>query len=93
MWLAERQPDDSLERLVEADGGGAVEDDVDVFGQDALILFTQVQLWQCEVAAHCDDLLCEARLLLLQSLEQLRGNNEVKLMSKKVQRIIIVLKV
>lgn len=66
-------PRNSLERLVEADGGGAVEDDVDVLGQDTLIFFAQIQLRLCEVTVHGDDLLRKARLLLLQSFKELRS--------------------
>lgn len=61
----------SLERLVEADGGGAVEDDVDVLDQDALVLLAEVQLRLREVTVDGDDLLRKARLLLLQSLKEL----------------------
>lgn len=66
-------PENSLERLVKADGSGAVEDDVDVFGQDPLIFFAQIQLRLREVAVHRDNLLGEARLLLLQSFKQLKS--------------------
>lgn len=68
------QSQNSLERLVEADGGGAVEDDVDVLSQDTLIFLAQIQLRLCEVTVHGDDLLREARLLLLQSFKELRFN-------------------
>lgn len=64
-------PGNSLEWLVKADGGGTVEDNVDVFSQDSLIFFAQIQFRLREVTVHRDDLLGEARLLLLQSFKQL----------------------
>lgn len=70
--------DNSLEWLIKADGGGTVENDVNVFSQDALIHFTQIQLWLCEVTVHCYDLLCKARLLILQSFKQLSGEMKSK---------------
>lgn len=66
-------PENSLERLVKADGGSTVEDDVDVFSQDSLIFFAQIQFRLCEVTVHRDNLLGEARLLLLQSFKQLKS--------------------
>lgn len=66
-------PENSLERLVEADGGSTVEDDVDFFGQDSLIFFAQIQFRLCEVTVHRDNLLGKARLLLLQSFKQLKS--------------------
>lgn len=59
----------SLEWLIKANGGGTVEDYINVFGQDVLIFFTQIQLRLHEVTVHCDDLLCKTRLFLLQSLK------------------------
>lgn len=73
-----KQTNNSLEGLIEADGGGTVEDDINVFNQDVLILFTQIQLWQCEVTVHCNDLLCKAWLLILQSFKQLSGKKMMK---------------
>lgn len=77
----------SLERLVEADGGGAVEDDVDVLGQHTLIFFAQIQLRLREVTVHSDDLLGEARLLLLKSFKELStsGTPELQFNQSQVQ--------
>ena len=61
----------SLERLIKANSGGPVEDDVDVFGQGGLVLFAEVQVLLCEVAVHCNDLLRKIWLLLLQPVKQL----------------------
>lgn len=58
-----------LEGLIKADGGRAVEDYINVFRQDALIFFAQIQLWLCEVTVHCYDLVCKGRLFLLQSFK------------------------
>lgn len=67
---SQRKPlTNSLEGLTEADGGRAVEDDIDVFRQDALILSAQIQFWLREVTVHCYDLVCKGRLFLLQSLK------------------------
>lgn len=76
----------SLERLVEADGGGAVEDDVDVLYQDTLIVFAQIQLRLCEVTVHGDDLLRKARLLLLQSFEELKWRGRQSCSSMRAKR-------
>lgn len=82
-WTSASQ--NSLERLVEADGGGAVEDDVDILGQDILIFSAQIQLRLCEVAVHSDDLLREARLLLLKSFKELKTRGQQSCSSVKAQ--------
>lgn len=64
-----KHPTNLLEGLVEADGGCAVKDDIDVFHQDAVILSAQIQLWLCEVTVHCYDLVGKGRLFLLQSFK------------------------
>lgn len=66
MQVRGKHPTNSLEGLIEADGGCAVEDDIHVFRQDALILSAQIQFWLCEVAVYCYDLVCKGRLFLLQ---------------------------
>lgn len=62
----------SLEWLIKADSGSTVEDDVNIFKQHVLILFTEIQLWLREVTVHCNDLLSKAWLFILQSVKQLR---------------------
>lgn len=58
-----------LEGLIKADGGRAVEDYINVFHQDALIFFAQIQFWLCKVTVDCYDLVCKSRLFLLQSFK------------------------
>ena len=71
-----KNKNDWLERLVEADGGGAVEDDVDVVGQRFLVVSAQAQLRLSQVAVHRHDLLCKVWLLRLQPLKQLGGESQ-----------------
>ena len=61
----------SLERLVEADGGGAVEDYVDAGGEPLHVLGADGQAWLRQLAADGDDLLVEVRVDLTHSVKKL----------------------
>ena len=61
----------SLERLVEADGGGAVEDDVDAGGELLQVLGADGQAGLRQLAADGDDLLVEIRVVLPHSVKKL----------------------
>lgn len=61
----------SLERLVKADGGGAVEDDVDAGGELLHVLWADGEAGLRQLAADRDDLLMEIRVLLPHSVEKL----------------------
>lgn len=61
----------SLERLVEADGGGAVEDDVDAGGELLHILWADGQARLRQLAADGDDLLVEVWVVLPHSVKKL----------------------
>lgn len=62
----------SLERLVEADGGGAVEDHVDAAAQRLDVLGADGQARLHQLAADGDDLPVEVRVVLSHSVEELR---------------------
>lgn len=61
----------SLERLVEADGGGAVEDYVDAGGELLYVLRADGQAGLRQLTADGDDLLVEVRVVLPHSVKQL----------------------
>lgn len=63
----------SLERLVEADGGGAVEDDVDAAGELLGVLGADGQARLRQLAADGDDLPLEVGVVFSHALEKLRG--------------------
>lgn len=63
----------SLQGLVEADGGGAVEDDVDTGSECLYILWTDGQAGLRELAADGDDLLMKVRIIFTHAVEQLRN--------------------
>lgn len=65
----------SLERLVEADGGGAVEDDVDAGGEPLHVLWADGQAGLRQLAADGDDLLVEVGVVLPHSVEKLPRND------------------
>ncbi len=62
----------SLQGLVEADGGGAVEDDVDTGSECLYILWTDGQAGLRELAADGDDLLMKVRIIFTHAVEHLR---------------------
>lgn len=62
----------SLERLVEADGGGAVEDHVDAAAQRLHILGADGQAGLHQLAADGDDLPVEVGVVLPHAVEELR---------------------
>ena len=61
-----------LERLVEADGGGAMEDDVDAGGEPLHVGGADAQAWLRQLAAHGDDLAVEVRVVLAHAVKQLQ---------------------
>lgn len=61
----------SLERLVEADGGGAVEDDVDAAGEPLHVLRADGEAGLRQLAADGDDLPVEVGVVLPHPVEQL----------------------
>lgn len=65
----------SLQGLVEADGGGAVEDDVDTGSECLYILWTDGQAGLRELAADGDDLLMKVRIIFTHAVEQLRNTH------------------
>lgn len=68
----------SLERLVEADGGGAVEDDVDAGGEPVHILGADGEARLRQLAADGDDLLVEVGVVLAHSVEKLPDAENTK---------------
>lgn len=67
----------SLERLIEADGGGAVEDDVDAGGELLHILWADGQARLRQLAADWDDLLVEIGVFLPHTVEKLPDKTEI----------------
>ncbi len=65
----------SLQGLVEADGGGAVEDDVDTGSECLYILWTDGQAGLRELAADGDDLLMKVRIIFTHAVEHLRNTH------------------
>ena len=61
----------SLEWRVEADGGGAVEDDVDAAAEHLHVLRAEGQAGLGQLAAHRNDLLVEVGVLLPHARKQL----------------------
>ena len=61
----------SLEGRVEADGGGAVEDDVDAAAEHLHVLRAEGQAGLGQLAAHRNDLLVEVGVLLPHARKQL----------------------
>lgn len=61
----------SLERLVEANGGGAVEDDVDAGGEFLHVLRADGETRLHQLTAYGDDLLVEVGVVLPHSVEKL----------------------
>ena len=61
----------SLEWRVEADGGGAVEDDVDAAAEHLHVLRAEGQAGLGQLAAHRNDLLVEVGVLLPDAGKQL----------------------
>ena len=66
---------DRPERLVEADGGGRVEDDGDAVRQPRVVLGADTEVWLHEVAGDQLHLLGDVRLLLTHQVEQLSAQN------------------
>lgn len=66
----------SLERLVEADGGGAVEDDVDAAAELLHVLGADGQAGLHQLAADGDDLLVEVGVVLPHTVEELHTGNK-----------------
>lgn len=62
----------SLERLVKADGGGAVEDDVDAAGEPLYILRADGQARLHQLAADGDDLSVEVGVVLSHAVKKLQ---------------------
>lgn len=62
----------SLERLVEADGGGAVEDDVDAAGEPLHVLRADGQARLHQLAADGDDLPVEVGVVLAHAVKKLQ---------------------
>lgn len=62
-----------LERFIEADGGGAVKDDVDAGGEFLHILWTDGQSGLCELAADGYDLLMKLWIILTYAVKQLQN--------------------
>lgn len=73
----------SLERLVEADGGGAVEDDVDAGGELLHILWADGQARLHQLAADGDDLLVEVWVVLPHSVKKLPDTRKKRKEKKK----------
>ena len=67
-----------LERLVKADGGSAVEDDVDAGRELLNILWADGQAWLRQLAADGDDLLVEVGVVLAHSVEKLPERKHTK---------------
>lgn len=85
----------SLERLVEADGGGAVEDDVDAAGELLHVLRADGEARLRQLAADGDDLLVEVGVVLPHAVEKLpetekthagKKKDEFKQLSQKQQQ-------
>lgn len=68
----------SLERLVEADGGGAVEDDVDAAGELLHVLRADGEARLRQLAADGDDLLVEVGVVLPHAVEKLPETENTK---------------
>lgn len=68
----------SLERLVEADGGSAVEDDVDAGGELLHVLGADGEAGLRQLAADGDDLLVEVGVVLPHSVEKLPENRHTR---------------
>lgn len=64
-----------LERLVKADGGGAVEDDVDAGGELLHVLWADGQTRLRHLAADGYDFLVEVRVVVPHAIEELQGTN------------------
>lgn len=71
----------SLERLVEADGGGAVEDDVDAAGERLHVLRADGQARLHQLAADGDDLPVEVGVVLSHAVKKLQNTEE-----RRIQR-------
>lgn len=67
-----------LERLVKADGGGAVEDDVDAGGELLHVLWADGQTWLRHLAADRYDFLVEVRVVVPHAVEELHRGNKQK---------------
>lgn len=76
----------SLERLVEADGGGTVEDDVDAAGELLHVLWADGQAGLHQLAADGDDLLVEVGVVLPHSVEKLQTHNILMRLQAKSRR-------
>lgn len=68
----------SLERLVEANGGGAVEDDVDAGGEFLHVLRADGETRLHQLTAYGDDLLVEVGVVLPHSVEKLPETRDRK---------------
>lgn len=68
----------SLERLVEADGGGAVEDHVDAAAERLDVLGADGQAGLHQLAADGDDLPVEVRVVLPHAVEKLRKQTQTR---------------
>lgn len=75
----------SLERLVEADGGGAVEDDVDAGGELLHILWADGQARLRQLAADGDDLLVEVWVVLPHSVKKLPDTRKKRKEKKTIK--------
>ena len=76
----------SLERLVEADGGGAVEDDVDAAGELLHVLQADGEARLHQLAADGDDLLVEVGVVLPHAVEKLPETENTHGKKKKEKR-------
>lgn len=88
LGAADVDRDGRLQALVEADGGGRVEDDVDAEPEELAVRVGDAETGQAAVAPYGDDLVAELRLAGEQLAEEL-GGEEVGQFGEGLERVVM----